>query len=624
MRFKIFCANLPGRSARPGRGSVPRNLRERIPAIASLAPYLRLPRNTAAAAIFAVSLGLGAAPLEPLVGRAHADVPFVRFNDSKLQVKTTLAAKAVNDCDPVAARRAIDELKELQKNPDKFGLAKMAVTGEPNKDLITDLLKLPDFIKLLEQEFAARCGPQILESTETGSSASSRTFGFFFANVRDLVKQQFDAVEACGQITDAIRQIKGFAQQLRDQAAERARRGAPGQQQLEADARSADQAANWLEANSEQILADVEKAKAEKAKPATTPTPTPEPSVPGGRIADPPPGQGSITPRGAPGRVIDPNRPQFLIDGAYANVNVPSFGAGTQFVAALAREVEILRSPRNLSSAGGAVEFRAPVSSVFGADVPSIFSQVAFYAKLEGSSFWGSESGSVPIGGNNVAYTYLFSNPATGTTGVLAGATGQDISIKANGEAIRFRAGAEWQASLASLRTVYAIISGGLAFDYTDSGYEITQQSLFFPDVSSRTKLRVDDYFFAPYIGAGVRFDDGNVFASLSGFVAPGGLYTDASAKQKNLCGPCPNPGDRNFKLRSSFSNTRFAVQTGVDLRIGARLTPSVAIEGGFQYVHTSHAAFLRPPTTPTEQPVSLDYGSTNRFGGRLGVRFTF
>jgi hypothetical protein len=314
----------------------------------------------------------------------------------------------------------------------------------------------------------------------------------------------------------------------------------------------------------------------------------------------------------------------FGLGAVGGNVNVPSFGAGTQFDAVLGRERQIIFSPRNLTFAGGAAEFRAPVSSVFGADVPSTFSQVAFYAKLEGYSFWGSESGSVPFGGNNVAYTYLFPNPATGTTGVLAGASGQDISIKANGEAIRLRAGAEWQVSLADMRTAYAIISGGLAFDYTDSGYEITQQSLFFSDVSSRTKLRIDDYFFAPYIGAGVRFDDGNVFASVSGFVAPGLLYTDASAKQRNLCGPCPNAGDRDFKLRNSFSNTRFAVQTGIDLKIGARLTPSIAIEGGFQYVHTSHSAFLRPPTTPSEQPVRLDYGSANRFGGQIGIKYTF
>ncbi len=317
--------------------------------------------------------------------------------------------------------------------------------------------------------------------------------------------------------------------------------------------------------------------------------------------------------------------PQVAMGGTFGNVNVPGFGAGTQFNVALGREVPILFSPRNLSFAGGAAEFRAPVSSVFGADVPSPFSQMAFYAKLEGYSFWGSESGSVPIGGNNVAYTYLFPNPATGTTGVLAGASGQDISIKANGEAIRLRAGAEFRLpSPENLRAFHAFISGGVAFDYTDSGFEIMQQSLFFPDISSRTKLVVDDFFFAPHIGAGIRMDDGNVFGSISGFVAPGLLYTNAWAKQDNLCGPCLGAGNRSFTLSRSFSNTRFAVQAGVDLTLGARLTRSVAIEGGVQFVHTSHAAYLRPPTTPTEQPVRLDYGSRNRFGGRFGVKIAF
>ena len=65
-------------------------------------------------------------------------------------------------------------------------------------------------------------------------------------------------------------------------------------------------------------------------------------------------------------------------------------------------------------------------------------------------------------------------------------------------------------------------------------------------------------------------------------------------------------------------------MQTGIDLKLGARLTPSVAIEGGFQYVHTSHAAYLRQPTTPSEQPIRLDYGSANRFGGQIGLNVRF
>jgi hypothetical protein len=425
---------------------------------------------------------------------------------------------------------------------------------------------------------------------------------------------------------EAIAEAEENAKKKRREAAERRERAQRVRQERPTIAAERERSARELDAEAdawEAFAADLKKRCAERSSAAPPSGAGPAEGPPG-----PPLPRAPEAPRdvgAVPGRLTDlRNRPRFAVGGTFGNVNVPSFGAGTQFNVALGREVSILLSPRNLRFAGGTAEFRAPVSSVFGADVPSPFSQMAFYAKLEGYSFWGSESATVPFGGNNVAYTYLFPNPATGTTGVLAGPSGQDISIKANGEAIRFRAGAEWQVSLADLRTAYAIISGGLAFDYTDSGYEITQQSLFFPDISSRTKLRVDDYFFAPYIGAGVRLDDGNIFASVSGFVAPGLLLTDASAKQRNLCGPCPNPGDRNFKLRSSLSNTRFAVQTGVDLRLGARLTPSVAIEGGIQYVHTSHSGFLRPPTTPTEQPVRLDYGSTNRFGGRIGVRFTF
>jgi hypothetical protein len=462
------------------------------------------------------------------------------------------------------------------------------------------------------------------------------------AGLRDSDGKPTNPKEAAGLLTEAEAAVKLCNRASYDDVVRRARARAAALRDSATRARSEGntRAAEGFEndAGSFEALAnDLERTRAERFKNCPPPSGAEPSGAPGtapgtapGGPAGPAPA-GPETPR-APTHRLPPEfglidgryRPQFAVGGTFGNVNVPGFGAGTQFDAVLGRERQIIFSPRNLTFAGGAAEFRAPVSSVFGADVASPFSQMTFYAKLEGYSFWGNENATVPFGGNNVAYTYLFPNPATGTTGVLAGATGQDISIKANGEAIKFRAGAEWQVPLADLQTAYAIISGGLAFDYTDSGFEITQQSLFFSDVSARTKLRVDDFFFAPYIGAGVRFDDGNVFASVGGFVAPGVLYTDAWAKQRNLCGPCPNPGDRNFKLSNSFSNTRFAVQTGIDLKVGVRLSPAVAIEGGFQYVHTSHAAFLRPPTTPSEQPVSLDYGSANRFGGQIGIKYTF
>jgi hypothetical protein len=307
------------------------------------------------------------------------------------------------------------------------------------------------------------------------------------------------------------------------------------------------------------------------------------------------------------------------------NLNVPSFGAGTQFIAALGREVQILASPRNLTFAGGMAELRIPATQVFGSDVRSPFSQMAFYARLGGFSFWGSESATVPIGGNNVAYTFLFPNPATTTTGILAGASGQQISIKAEGEGIKFRAGAEWQLwTSAQVQAFEAFFSGGLAFDYMDTGYKITQQSLFFQDVSTRTKLRIDDYFVAPYFEAGARLDDGKFYASVSGFVAPGAVITDASAKQRIRCGPCVNPGDRDVRLSRSFNESRFAVQAGFNLKVGTRITPAISLEGSFGFVHSSQAAFIRPPTTPSEQPVRLDYGSRNSFGGGVVIRYRF
>ncbi len=52
---------------------------------------------------------------------------------------------------------------------------------------------------------------------------------------------------------------------------------------------------------------------------------------------------------------------------------------------------------------------------------------------------------------------------------------------------------------------------------------------------------------------------------------------------------------------------------------------PDAAQSGGpFNDTHTSHMGVLRPPFTPTDHLVRLDYASGNRFGGRFGVGIAF
>jgi hypothetical protein len=314
----------------------------------------------------------------------------------------------------------------------------------------------------------------------------------------------------------------------------------------------------------------------------------------------------------------------FSSTGTFGNRNIAGFAAGTQFNAELGREVPILYSARNLTVAGGAAEIRAPISSVFGSDVPSTFSQMAFYARFEGYSFWGSNSGSVPIGSNNVAFTYLFPNPATDNTGVLAGPSGQEIRIKTLGEALQFRAGLDGTFGIEGLQSVGLIWGIGVIYDYNDMGHEIIQRSLSFPDISARTKLIIDDHFVAPLFRAGVGLDDGNVFGSLVGFAAPGVVFTEAWAKQDNLCGPCTNPENRSFQLRQSFSNAQFSIKAGVELTFGVRITPAISLKAGLNYTHTSHAAFIRPAFTPAEQPARLDFSSSHTLAAGIGAKITF
>jgi hypothetical protein len=437
-----------------------------------------------------------------------------------------------------------------------------------------------------------------------------------------LLAEADAAVRRCAQATSAegVKQAQASYQGAIDKA--RARAAALKQSATQArnagDARAAEGYENDAAAF-EALANDLERTRAERLKPCgpTGAEPSGAPgTVPGttpGTTPDTPPGYGSIIPGTVPGRSDYQSRGlKFAVGGMFGNLNVPTFSAGTQFDPVLMREVPILVSPRNLSSAGGQVEFQAPVSSLFGSDVPSPFSQAAFYAQIRGYSFWGSESATVPVGGNNVAYNYLFANPATGMTQFLAGATGQRISIKTEGEAIQLNTGLKFEGPrLSTSPSITTMISLGVDYEYFDQGYKITQKSLTFADVSSFTKLRVDEHRIAPRLGFGVRADDGVFYAAASAHVAPGLLITDASARQRNR-----NPQDGTFRLEQSFSDTKFSVQTAFNLKLGARITQSLGIETSLNYEYASRAAFVRPPVTPPEQ-LSLGYGSRSKlFGG--------
>jgi hypothetical protein len=243
---------------------------------------------------------------------------------------------------------------------------------------------------------------------------------------------------------------------------------------------------------------------------------------------------------------------------------------------------------------------------------------------VRGGSLWGDASAAVPVGGANVAYTYLFANPATNTTGVFAGATGQSVRIRTNGEFIWLNPYLAWRMQLDAAMGLSAKFGFGPIYEYSDIGHHIDQQSLVFADVSSRTHIRNDNHFIGAAFRGGLRWGDGNVSASLSGYVAPGVNIFDGRVTQWNTCGPCPNPGDRNFSLSRSFSDTRFAVQTGLNLNLGFRLSQSVRVNVGGYHNFTSESGFIRVPTTPSEQPVRRDFDSSHHYGFLAGLVVIF
>jgi hypothetical protein len=294
-------------------------------------------------------------------------------------------------------------------------------------------------------------------------------------------------------------------------------------------------------------------------------------------------------------------------------MNIPAIGAGTRLVGN--REVPILFSARNLAFVGAEARVGLPVNFLIDSVV---------VMRGGGASLYGQTNGVVRAGTNSVAFTNLFANPATGNTGVLAGATGLGASIRTRGEFFYFDVVLQREYRPLAMPQISFPWGIGAAYDYSDIGHVIDQQSLTFADLSSRTKLVSENHFAAPVLSGGVRIDDGNVSAELIGYVKPGFNIFRGRADQDNRCGPCPNPGDRSFSLRRSFSDTRFAVKTGAELNFDVRLTQSLRLTLGGFYEFTSTTGFVRIPTTPAEQPVRADRGATHRYGGRVNVVFRF
>jgi len=331
-----------------------------------------------------------------------------------------------------------------------------------------------------------------------------------------------------------------------------------------------------------------------------------------------------------------------LTAGATANaMTVPQLAAGTFFNGVA--EAAILNSARSLNGGGGFISLQYELARDYLALAHLVRSHLAFAHALRlfihGSynTASGSANAGVAAGTDNVAQTYIVRNPASTSTGIFAGATGQAVTIDTKVDTYNWAAGIQVDTSAMPLAngvagTPAAVLipsfAIGLRHQHLTREDRIGQQSLTFADLHSVTNLNTTSNFLAPSFGFGLRAVPTNPagpFGSIRAMIAPGMLWASASASQASQCGPCGAASpERNVSLRRDFSDSTFSVFAGASAEIGYQFNPSLKLSVLGSYEYMSHVPVLDVPVTPAEQPVRLGYGPghTWQAGARLTLLF--
>jgi len=309
-------------------------------------------------------------------------------------------------------------------------------------------------------------------------------------------------------------------------------------------------------------------------------------------------------------------------------VDVPRVKGGTQFDPISATEIPVAYSANVLTGGGGKLFATIPTNG------NTLWGDY-FFINASGSAFDGSGSGFVPIGGAVVAFTYLYPNPISSSTGIFAGASGQQVRIRSAGHLIDVSLGLKGVTPLPgplggpSVQPLDLHTTAGFRYRNFDQSHTIDQQSLFFPDLHSQIGLDQSSNFFGAQFGVGLLSrppgPQGGFVGGIHAFVALGLLSTSATAKQFSHCGPCGIAGpEYNVSLQRGFDDSRFAVIVGGSVHLGYQFGGGTGLFVKGTVEHMTNVPFFQVPTTPTEQPISIDHGTSTNASVMAGFTHRF
>ncbi|MDO8399276.1 MAG: hypothetical protein Q7T45_15795 [Bradyrhizobium sp.] len=323
--------------------------------------------------------------------------------------------------------------------------------------------------------------------------------------------------------------------------------------------------------------------------------------------------------------VVYPGAGGFPLASGASWTRIPQVSGGTRFGGGGA-EVSIVDSRRSIPGVTAAVGVNIPAPrdrAFFNFDY---FTMVANF-----NGFNDSVRGNVPVGTSS-AFTYIFPNPASGSTGLGPTVTGQSVTLDTRGQfwdialgtTTRVPAGPIFASPTGSFWT-YGF---GVRYANMNTEHNITQQSLTFPDLNVAINLALRSHFIGPNFTVGFEAMQplpSGMFGGASASISPGALITDASARQASRCGPCGGASPEfDLVLQRNFSDTSFAVMTGVNGFIGYRFNPNFRVQGEASYQYLSQLKSFAVPTSPVRQPIGLTSSSSDIFsvGGRLVFEF--